>query len=71
MRLFTSLLTQSVALGIQALRWIVVLAGAMLLGLQRALEWLDSAHPLASVLRPLAHGIQRHARPWPRAWPAR
>ncbi len=59
---FSNLLTQTVALGIHALRWCVVLAGALLLALQRGLDWLDSAHPAATLLRPLAHHIRQHAK---------
>jgi murein DD-endopeptidase MepM/ murein hydrolase activator NlpD len=62
MQTLSKLLTQTVALGVQALRWFVVLAGSLLLALQRALEWLDSAHPLAALLRPLARKIQQHAQ---------
>lgn len=62
MAVFSNLLTHTIALAVQALRWFVVLAGSLLLAVQRALHWLDSAHPLAALLRPMSLRIRQNAK---------
>jgi murein DD-endopeptidase MepM/ murein hydrolase activator NlpD len=37
-------------------------AGAVLLGVQRALEWLDGPHPIATRLKPVTTFLARHPR---------
>ena len=46
---------------IHGLTLVVVALGRVLLGLQHALTWLDSEHPLAAWLKPVALGLHRHS----------
>ena len=60
MPLLSRLLIHTVAWLVQSLQWLVVLIGKTLLGVQQALIWLDSAHPLATFSRPLTRFVQRY-----------
>ena len=62
MSLLSHLLTHAVAWCIQSLQWLVVLVGKTLLGVQRVLSWLDGAHPLATLSRPLTRLVQQHPK---------
>lgn len=62
MSIFSNLLTHAVAWFIQSLQWLVVLVGKCLLGVQHVLTWMDSAHPLATLTRPLTRLLQRHPK---------
>jgi len=62
MSFLSNLLTHAVAWGVQSLQWLVVLVGKTLLGAQHLLNWLDGAHPLATVTRPFTRFVQRHPK---------
>lgn len=62
MSFLSNLLTHAVAWSIQSLQWLVVLIGRCLLGVQHALTWMDSAHPLATFSRPLTRLVRLHPK---------
>jgi murein DD-endopeptidase MepM/ murein hydrolase activator NlpD len=62
MSILSNWLTHAVAAGVQSLKWLLALLGQCLLGVQHALTWLDSDHPLATFSRPLTRFVQRYPR---------